>query len=435
MKKAVRFIFVLLAVLVLFLAGKALLYGRWTAGRRAAPPRIELSFENAMEDGVLTPEEIAVHYAPEVHAAVNVLISSSGKGDFISAVDFDGDLNARNNWEHMPDYPLQAVVYWSVQETDTHYYVGYDFYHPRDDAEIWLDKHENDFEGIMLAVPKAGSGFLPPACMYTQGHGGVSFYGEGLSVSEGSRFGGPLALDGDRPVIYITPNGTLSHAGHSIESEAGHSLYWSVGNSGIRYYHGGEAGEPLTFKGRYENNPCSYRLEPLKTLWEYRNGPYGEGHIFSSYGAFAGDNYRENAANPAWAWRNKTEFGFGGSFLSDPAWTFSRALDHGTFSPRYTLNPFADWVVSVQSVHAPSGKRISTLRLWQGGWLLSSPEWWRIGPDGAVEIAGEGRESLWIAAPRDSSWRLEAVDEDGGVIRDAEITWSAALMPLTEAVP
>ena len=138
-------------------------------------------------------------------------------------------------------------------------------------------------------------------------------------MAEGSHYGGPLALDGDRPMIYITPNGTLSHAGHSIESDAGHSLYWSVGNSGIRYYHGGEAQVPLTFKGAYDANACSYRLEPLSSLWAHRNGPYGEGHIFASYGAFAGDNYRKNAANPAWAWRNKTRFGFGGSFLSDPA--------------------------------------------------------------------------------------------------------------------
>ena len=128
-------------------------------------------------------------------------------------------------------------------------------------------------------------------------------------------------------------------------------------NSGIRYYHGGGAQVPLTFKGPYESNPCSYRLEPLSTLWEHRNGPYGEGHIFSSYGAFAGDNYRKNAANPAWAWRNKTQFGFGGSFLSDPAWTFSRAVDGFSFSSDYLLNPYADWKVTIHA--ASAGKKIT----------------------------------------------------------------------------
>ena len=433
MKRILKVLTIILLVFAVFSVGKVLFYGRWTTTQRISPPRIELPFEDAIEDGILDPLEIATHYAPEVHAAVNVLISSSGKGDFISAVDFDGDMSALNNWENMPEYPLSAVVYWSMQETDTHYFVGYYFYHPRDDAEIWLDKHENDFEGIMLAVPKNSQSFLPPICMYTQGHGGVYFYGENLSMAEGSHYGGPLALDGDRPMIYITPNGTLSHAGHSIESDAGHSLYWSVGNSGIRYYHGGEAQVPLAFKGAYDANACSYRLEPLSSLWAHRNGPYGEGHIFASYGAFTGDNYRKNAANPAWAWRNKTQFGFGGSFLSDPAWTFSRAVDGFALSPNYLLNPYADWKVSIHSVSRE--KEIATLRLWQDEWLLSSPDWWIIHEDGEVEIAGESRHSLWIAAPRNTTWRLEAVDTDGNVIADTDIVWKAELMPLDESSP
>lgn len=432
MKHRLKIRFILLLGIALFFVGKALLYGRWTAARRSVPQRVELSYAEAMADGILTPLEIATHYAPEVHAAVNVLISSSGKGDFISAVDFDGDMSAQNNWEHMTDAPLLAVVYWSVQETEAYYFVGYDFYHPRDDAEIWLDKHENDFEGIMLAVPKAEGAFLPPVCMYAQGHGGVFFYGDGLAVAADSHYGGILALDGDRPVIYVAPNGTLSHAGHSIESDAGHSLYWSVGNSGIRYYHGGEAQTPLTFKGPYDSNPCSYRLEPLLSLWTHRNGPYGERYIFASYGAFAGDNYRANAANPAWAWRNKTAFGFSGSFLSDPAWTFSRAICNMGFSADYTFNPYADWKITVQSVLAPEGKRISTLRLWQGEWLISTPDWWNIAEDGAVEIAGDGCVSLWIAAPRNTLWRLEAIDPDGAVIPDAILQWSAERMPMIE---
>ncbi len=430
MKRVLKVFTIIFLAFATFIVGKAFFYGRWTTVQRTSPQRVELSYEKAMTDGILSPLEIATHYAPEVHAAVNVLISCSGKGDFISAVDFDGDLSALNNWQHMPDYPLAAVVYWSVQETDTHFFVGYDFYHPRDDAEIWLDKHENDFEGIMLAVPKGERAFLPPVCMYTQGHGGVYFYGEDLSMTEGSLYGGLLALDGDRPVIYITPNGTLSHAGHSIESDAGHSLYWSVGNSGIRYYHGGEAQIPLKFKGPYESNPCSYRLEPLSTLWKHRNGPFGEGNIFSSYGAFAGDNYRKNAANPAWAWRNKTQFGFGGSFLSDPAWTFSRAVDGFSFSSNYLLNPYADWIITIHSVSAE--KENATLRLWQDGWLLSSPDWWKIHENGAVEIAEEGRHSLWIAAPRNTAWRLEAVDADGHFITNAEIIWEVELMPLAK---
>ena len=121
MKHRLKIRFILLLGIALFFVGKALLYGRWTATRRSVPQRVELSYAEAMADGILTPLEISTHYAPEVHAAVNVLISSSGKGDFISAVDFDGDMSAQNNWEHMTDAPLLAVVYWSVQETEAYY--------------------------------------------------------------------------------------------------------------------------------------------------------------------------------------------------------------------------------------------------------------------------------------------------------------------------
>ncbi|MCR4877010.1 MAG: hypothetical protein K5922_07550, partial [Clostridiales bacterium] len=70
------------------------------------PERVELSFEEAMADGALEGEEIAVHYAPEICAAVNRWLSDGGKGDFLAAVDFDGDLDAGNNWENTVSHPL-----------------------------------------------------------------------------------------------------------------------------------------------------------------------------------------------------------------------------------------------------------------------------------------------------------------------------------------
>ena len=254
------------------------------------------------------------------------MLAHGGRGDFLAAADYDGNTDASDNWAHI-DMPLNAVVYWSVQRTETHYLIGYDFYHPRDDAEIWVDRHENDLEGIMIAVPVSGEGFAQPTMMYTQAHGKLPFYYDeaSLSMAAGSRYGGELLLDGDRPVVYITPNGTLDAAGHSVESGKGHSTYFYVGNSGVRYYHGGVAEEPATYKGDYTDNRCSYQLVSLDALYSYRNGPY-TGSIFAEYGAFNGDDWEKNAANPPWGWRNKTEFGLSGTFLTDPAWTFARAI-------------------------------------------------------------------------------------------------------------
>ena len=253
MKNLIKWIFkalgLFLLALLVFVVGWRWLYGRdlldsphdldkWSTR--------DLPYAEAIKDGVLDHEEIAIHYAPQIDQAVNVLLSEGGRGDFITAVNYDGDWTCLNNWENLRAGDLGAVVYYSVQETDTHYYVGYYFYHPRDDAEIWLDRHENDLEGIMLCVPKSADGYLAPAMMYTQGHGNVYFYfadGE-QTMQAGSNHGGSMALAGHRPHIYICPNGTLKNQGHSVESAANHSTYWSVGNSGVRYVYGGQAETP-----------------------------------------------------------------------------------------------------------------------------------------------------------------------------------------------
>ena len=424
-------VIVLLAVLAL---AKAKLWGRPTGERPAQPARVELSYDEAISDGQVTDGEIAAHYAPDILAAVNVLLSGSGRGDFLAAADYDGDWLGLNNWEHMNDHPLLATVYYSVQETDTHWFVGYYFYHPRDDAEIWLDRHENDLEGIMLAVPRNEDGFAQPTAMYTQGHGYVPFYFNGnLRMTEGSRQGGGLMLDGDRPVIYITPNGTLDNAGHSVESALNHSTYWAVGNSGVRYYHGGVAQEPASFNGPFEDNPCSYALRSLDELWQRRNGPYGDEGLFGEYGAFRGDNYETNAANPPWGWRNKTQFGFGGSFLSDPAWTFNRAMEGLTLSCSYTRNPYADWLITVERVTLPEGVTDAALQLSRDGWALSTSAWWQLSSmeDGAlaVSIAEPGRQRLWAAAPADAQWTLDILHADGTPVEGAQAIWSAEYLP------
>ena len=423
-----RIVGILLLAALILTGGKALLWGRWNLSGRASGkvPRVELTWEEAMADGEITGEELAVHYAPDILAAVNVLISESGRGDFLAPVDYDGDFVTLNNWEHVADHPLEAVVYYSVQETESHWFVGYYFYHPRDDAEIWLDRHENDMEGVMLAVRKGG--FAPPEVMYTQGHGYVPFYFDdpALTVAEGSRRGGGLLLDGDRPVLYITPNGTLSNAGHSVESARDHSTYWAVGNSGVRYYHGGVAEEPATFKGDYEKNPCSYALHSLDELWARRNGPYGDKAVFGSYGAFRGEDYGTDKANPPWAWRNKTQFGYGSSFLADPAWTVARAVNGlRDFSFDYESNPYADWRVTVEAARLQPGQ---TLELSQDGWVLSTEDWWLFTPgdDGmtAVSIGDAGRQSIYVAAGAGSRFSMRIVDEEGRTVPGL-IRWQA----------
>lgn len=442
MKKIIRRILKTIGILLLIhivgIVGWRLLYARSWDKDMVWSTR-DLPYAEAIKDGI-DHEDIAIHYAPQIDQAVNVLLSAGGRGDFITAVDYDGDWTCLNNWENLTKGDLGAVVYYSVQETDTHYYVGYYFYHPRDDAEIWLDRHENDLEGIMLAVPKWQEGmpwqegYLAPEMLYTQGHGNVYFYlGDGFHLPEmqaGSNYGGAMALNGDRPHIYICPNGTLYNQGHSVEASWNHSTYWSVGNSGVRYVYGGTAETPSTWNGPFERNYCRYDLRPLDELWDLRNGPYDGTSVFGSYGAFDGDNplgvlnSGEDRANPPWAWRNKTVYGFGGSFLSDPVWTFNRAIDGTNLSANYVDNRYADWKLTFGAATLPAtvNPQDVTLHLIRDGWEFSNPAWFTLekGENGfyKISLCGE-RNVLWAASPAGGTWKMEVRDASGKTVTGA----------------
>lgn len=436
MKKIIGRIFktlgILLLAAVIGVLGWRLLYGRSWAKDNVWSTR-DLPYAEAIKDGI-DHRDIAIHYAPQIDQAVNVLLSAGGRGDFITAVDYDGDWRCLNNWENLTKGDLGAVVYYSVQETDTHYYVGYYFYHPRDDAEVWLDRHENDLEGIMLAVPKSADGYERPTHMYTQGHGNLFFYfGDGLLDGEkmlaGSTYGGSMAFESfgtnaDRPHIYIAPNGTLVNQGHSVSVAGWHVPYWSVGNSGMRYVYGGVAETPSSWNGPFERNYCRFELRPLDELWAFRNGPYDGTSVFGSYGAFDGDNWGEDRANPPWAWRNKTIYGYGGSFLSDPVWTFNRAIAGAELSANYVDNAFADWKLTFGAASLPPTVNPAdvTLHLIRDGWEFSNPAWFTLekGENGFYKVGlCDERDTLWVAAPAGGTWRMEVRDASGRTVTGA----------------
>jgi len=441
-KRILKGIGILLLAAIVGVVAFRFLYARNWSGRSVlpSPGLLDYPWESAMSDGEITPEEIAIHYAPVIDQAVNVLLSEGGRGDFITAVNYDGDWSCLNNWENLLSGDLGAVVYYSVQETDTHYFVGYYFYHPRDDAEIWLDRHENDLEGVMLAIPKSDEGYLPPEYMYTQGHGNLYFcFGSEQSSADGvlggermlngSTYGGTISMELNRPHLYISPNGTLKNCGHSVDAAEWHTPYWSVGDSGVRYYYGGMAQTPATWNGAFEKNRCSYDLRPLTELWAYRNGPYDGTGVFGSYGAFDGDNFGTDRANPPWAWRNKIVYGFGGSFLSDPAWTINHAVSGADLSPDYTLNPYAEWRIS--DVHAVIPRTVDasqvTLHLIRDGWEFSSPEWFTLTEEsaGVYAVTMGGQDTLWVAAPEQTSWRFEVRDAEGKVLTICAVGFDA----------
>ncbi|BCJ48762.1 hypothetical protein Asp14428_02370 [Actinoplanes sp. NBRC 14428] len=97
--------------------------------------------------------QLALRWAPIHYQDVDATGSHAlgGRSDYLTKVDFDGDLNGRNNWDNagQPGASFAAHVYYSVVETGSHWYLTYFFFHPRDwiDHPFFETEHENDGEG------------------------------------------------------------------------------------------------------------------------------------------------------------------------------------------------------------------------------------------------------------------------------------------------
>src|SRR6185295_17837760 len=74
--------------------------------------------------------EVAARFAPIFYQA----LGDKPRSDYITNFDFDGDWRGDNNWEHTDDksFPLLAYIYYAVSETQTHFFIHYAVFHPRD---------------------------------------------------------------------------------------------------------------------------------------------------------------------------------------------------------------------------------------------------------------------------------------------------------------
>ena len=68
------------------------------------------------------------HYAPVVAQETWF----QPKSDYLARFDFDGDWHGDNNWADTDFGSSRAYVYYAVMETETHWFLIYNFFHPRD---------------------------------------------------------------------------------------------------------------------------------------------------------------------------------------------------------------------------------------------------------------------------------------------------------------
>lgn len=284
-----------------------------------------------------------VHYQDVATTGRHAL---GGAADYIAAYDFDGDLDARNNWENAGtgDYPLAGHAYYSVVETGTHWFITYTFFHPRDWVGYVFDsEHENDAEGLLVSVARDGTRFGALKAVVTVAH--AHFYSY---VPAGSDWrSGSETVDGILELAEL--DGEL-HPVTAQESQ-GHGLkarpQYDIREQGVVYY-------PSLTTAEVPEGPDDrhvlYRLvdvfEP-NGLWANRRNPA----LFATPTSFAGDTggacgaralyCGENSANPPWAWDDRDDRVPRGSLAMDPALLVRSyfAIPERVASA-YAVNPF-----------------------------------------------------------------------------------------------
>jgi hypothetical protein len=297
-------------------------------------------------------KELALHWAPAIYQDTD---SSHYVGDYLTHFNFDGDYEGKNNWENLEGRTtVPAYVYYAVSETETHWFLNYSVFHPQDWHE-WnpLDRHENDVEGVSLAIEK-GPGFGRLVAMATLAHDVFYQYGNHPGLTSGvEKLRGPVTfLDGSHPRVF---------------SEAkGHGLYGcdgrcdsAPGGDGILYVPGDHAASPAGGDGNYTRQ-VRYALIAMDAdgaadgnqgFW-YRRDDICDTCTFGSWGRLRGDNYGTDRAKMPWVWTSD-ESGpvAAGAMLCDPAFFFDAHLNGAPFddfSHVYVAHPFRTHELSAE---------------------------------------------------------------------------------------
>lgn len=284
------------------------------------------------------------------------------KSDYLARFDADGDWRGDNNWDNAPRASSQAYVYYAVIETRTHWFLLYNFFHPRDYSDKCVASacHENDNEGIVLTVARDGSPAGRAVAMETLAHNKVYSYRADPRVT-----GNFHGLDGEmefyggsHPVVFV-------HAGgHGVYGPGSHSSYSFAEDR----FHAG-TGVTYVFKGVAErpdhpsDREVGYDLLPIYDHFWLPAHAGGGGSTFASYfryrpeggrppapfdrlaGAFRGRRHGVDKAKPFWGWHDNETRKRGilatGQWCLDPAYAVTRNLTlPGPVSLRYTHNPF-----------------------------------------------------------------------------------------------
>jgi hypothetical protein len=335
-----------------------------------------------------TDRVIAGRFAPAFYQA----LGDSARSDYITNFDFDGDWRGDNNWKNVDNklFPLRAYVYYSVCETQTHYFIHYAVFHPRDYkggakkgvlfselikegvkiaaknseptglmAEAGV-AHENDMEGALVVVDKKGASADDDVVVFVETLAHNKFLAYVPPSAENSSVK-TFKTEGQNVLLFIEPKG------HGIEAYTGDEK--QKADEVLIYKFAGRAGDPTKSKDKR----VEYDLVPIATtLWTKArfskpNATFGVVKDFGSVSidvmqngksvakkfalgslasAFDGNYGGKDMARPPWAWfdndRRSEQLGL---WFFDPAKTIKRDFKlPDSFSTAYIRLPF--WTVN-----------------------------------------------------------------------------------------
>lgn len=287
-------------------------------------------------------DQLVLRWAPVHHQDVDNAGcgAMNGRGDYITAINFDNDWNSKNNWNNIEPnkgFAPLAHCYYSVVETNTHYFILYAFFHPRDWANVCffgIDYHENDLEGQLSIIKKsnANNGYGEFLGMVTVAHSDFySFTPSGSALQSNNE-----SIDG---IVSFENYANEQHPITAQESK-GHGLkawpaYKIIGD-GIKYY------PSLTIAEAPSNNDdrnVKYKLVNIfeaNGFWDRRFNT-----AFLTNAKSFPSTKGSGSANTPWNWDDKDDNPSAGALATDPATLVNDYFKNlGNFSTTYILNPY-----------------------------------------------------------------------------------------------
>lgn len=303
------------------------------------------------------------HYAPFVAQETWF----EPKADYLARFDYDGNWKGTDNWENLDSGSSKAFVYYAVMETETHWFLIYNFFHPRDYSDFCVAGtcHENDNEGLILTVRKTGENFGKLEVLETLAHNNVYSFTNDSSIRKGAHdIDGRIDFYNEtHPIIFIEAGG------HGVFSSDYKSSVFSAEkmdfkqNTGVTYVYKGKAENPKSpndgnvgyallpiydewwKKGNQESGKANETFEKFYVYEPFGNRPRASAPYIA--GAFHGQTASENMAKPFWAWYDgrtrKKKLVNTGQWALDPAYSVSINLSFPKdepFSVDYVFNPY-----------------------------------------------------------------------------------------------